>query len=64
MRKFVISIICSLISILLSVTAIFFLQAPLASLAYCGFFAGNNPLVFVQNIITTPPPPLHINFQY
>lgn len=55
MRKFVISIICSLISILLSVTAIFFLQAPLASLAYCGFFAGNNPLVFVQNIITTPP---------
>ena len=55
MRNFVASVIYSLILVLLSVSVIFLLQAPLASLVYYGFFSGSNPLVFVQNVINGTP---------
>lgn len=51
MKKFVTSVIYSLIMTFLSVAVIFLLQAPLISFVYYGFLAGNNSITFNTNII-------------
>lgn len=51
MRKFVLSMICSLIMSLLSVAVIFLLQAPLMTFVYYGFVSAPNSAVFTANII-------------
>lgn len=51
MKKFVSSVIYSLIMTFLSVAVIFLLQAPLISFVYYGFLAGNNSITFNTNII-------------
>lgn len=54
MKRFVVSIIYSLIITLLSVAMIFLLQAPLTTIVYYGLFANDNLLEFIQNINKTP----------
>lgn len=51
MRKFVTSMILSLIMSLLSVAVIFLLQAPLMTFVYYGFVSAPNSAVFTANII-------------
>lgn len=51
MRKFVSSMIFSLIMSLLSVAVIFLLQAPLMTFVYYGFVSATNSAVFTANII-------------
>ena len=51
MRKFVSSMIFSLIMSLLSVAVIFLLQAPLMTFVYYGFVSAPNSAVFTANII-------------
>ena len=51
MRKFVSSMIYSLIMSLLSVAVIFLLQAPLMTFVYYGFLSAPNSAVFTANII-------------
>lgn len=51
MRKFVSSMIYSLIMSLLSVAVIFLLQAPLMTFVYYGFVSAPNSAVFTANII-------------
>ena len=51
MRKFVSSMIYSLIMSLLSVAVIFLLQAPLMTFVYYGFVSAPNSVVFTANII-------------
>lgn len=51
MRKFVLSMIYSLIMSLLSVAVIFLLQAPLMTFVYYGFVSAPNSAVFTVNII-------------
>lgn len=51
MRKFVSSMIFSLIMSLLSVAVIFLLQAPLMTFVYYGFVSAPNSAVFTVNII-------------
>ena len=51
MRKFVSSMIFSLIMSLLSVVVIFLLQAPLMTFVYYGFVSAPNSAVFTANII-------------
>lgn len=51
MKKFVFSVIYSLILTLLSVAEVFLLQAPLLSFIYYGFFSSTNSAFFVTNII-------------
>ena len=51
MRKFVLSMIYSLIMSLLSVAVIFLLQAPLMTFVYYGFVSAPNSAVFTANII-------------
>ena len=51
MRKFVTSMIFSLIMNLLSVAVIFLLQAPLLTFVYYGFFLESNSAIFSANII-------------
>ena len=51
MRKFVTSMILSLIMSLLSVAVIFLLQAPLITFVYYGFISASNNAVFTANII-------------
>ena len=52
MKKFVSSVIYSLIMTFLSVAVIFLLQAPLMSFVYYGFLAGDNTITFNTNIIS------------
>ena len=51
MRKFVSSMIFSLIISLFSVVVIFLLQAPLLSFVYYGFFSGSDSNIFFASII-------------
>lgn len=51
MRKFVSSMIYSLIMSLLSVAVIFLLQGPLLSFVYYGFFSETNTTMFSANVI-------------
>ena len=51
MRKFVSTMIFSLLMSLLSISIIFFLQAPLFSFVYYGFFSETNTTMFSANII-------------
>lgn len=51
MKKFVFSVIYSLILTLLSVVEVFLLQAPLLSFIYYGFLSSTNSAFFVTNII-------------
>lgn len=51
MRKFVTSMIYSLIMSLLSIAVIFLLQAPLLTFVYYGFVSASNNAVFTANII-------------
>ena len=51
MKKFVSSVIYSLIMTFVSVAVIFLLQAPLMSLVYYGFLAGNNSANFNMNVV-------------
>lgn len=55
MKEFVTSLIYSLILTLLSVAVIFFLQAPLISFVYYGFFADIDMISFISNIIEKNP---------
>ncbi len=55
MERFVSSIIYSLILTLLSLAVIFFLQAPLISFVYYGFFADIDMISFINNIIEKNP---------
>ena len=51
MKNFVISLIYSLIMTLVSLSAIYLLQAPLISFVYYGFFSGSNTVAFYNNIL-------------
>lgn len=51
MKKFVTSVLYSLIMALISIIVIFLLQAPLISFVYYGFLAENNSIIFNTNII-------------
>lgn len=51
MKKFVSSLIYSLIMTLISLAVIYLLQAPLISFVYYGFFSGSNAISFYNNIL-------------
>lgn len=51
MKKFVSSLIYSLIMTLISLAVIYLLQAPLISFVYYGFFSGSNAISFHNNIL-------------
>lgn len=51
MKNLVISLIYSLIMTLISLSAIYLLQAPLISFVYYGFFSGSNTVFFYNNIL-------------
>lgn len=51
MKKFVSSVIFSLILSFFSVAVIVLFLSPLVSLVYYGFFAGENPITFYSHII-------------
>lgn len=51
MKKFVSSLIYSLIMTLISLVVIYLLQAPLISFVYYGFFSGSNAISFYNNIL-------------
>ena len=51
MKKFVSSLIYSLIMTLISLAVIYLLQAPLISFVYYGFFSGANAISFYNNIL-------------
>ena len=51
MKKFVSSLIYSLIMTLISLAVIYLLQAPLISFVYYGFFSGSNAISFYDNIL-------------
>lgn len=51
MKNFVSSLIYSLIMTLISLSVIYFLQAPLISFVYYGFFSGSNTVSFYNNIL-------------
>lgn len=55
MKKFVSSLIYSLIMTLLSLAVIYLLQAPLISFVYYGFFSGSNAISFYNNILGKVP---------
>ena len=55
MRKFVLSMIYSLIMSLLSVAVIFLLQAPLVSFVYYGVFSETNTTMFSANVVNKIP---------
>lgn len=55
MKKFVSSLIYSLIMTIISLTVIYLLQAPLVSFVYYGFFSGSNPISFYGNILGKVP---------
>lgn len=51
MKKFVSSLIYSLIMTLISLAVIYLLQVPLISFVYYGFFSGSNAISFYNNIL-------------
>ncbi len=51
MRKFVLSMIFSMIMAFISVLDVFLLQAPLLTFSYYGFFSESNTTIFAANII-------------
>ena len=51
MRKFVLSMIFSMLIALISVLDVFLLQAPLLTFVYYGFFSESNTIIFAANII-------------
>ena len=51
MRKFVLSMIFSMLIALISVLDVFLLQAPLLTFAYYGFFSESNTTIFAANIM-------------
>lgn len=55
MKKFVSSLIYSLIMTLISLSVIYLLQAPLISFVYYGFFSGSNTVSFYNNILEKIP---------
>ena len=55
MKKFVSSLIYSLIMTLISLAAIYLLQAPLLSFVYYGFFSGSNAISFYNNLLGKVP---------
>ena len=55
MRKFVTSLIFSLIMTLLSLVVVFLIQAPLMSFVYYGILSETNCFIFDNNIITKTP---------
>ena len=55
MKKFVSSLIYSLIMTLISLAVIYLLQAPLISFVYYGFFSGSNAISFYNNILRKIP---------
>lgn len=55
MKKFVSSLIYSLIMTLISLAVIYLLQAPLISFVYYGFFSGSNAISFYNNILGKVP---------
>ena len=55
MKKFVSSLIYSLIMTLISLAVIYLLQAPLISFVYYGFFSGSNAISFYNNILGKSP---------
>lgn len=55
MKKFVSSLIYSLIMTIISLTVIYLLQAPLVSFVYYGFFSGSNAITFYGNILGKVP---------
>lgn len=55
MKKFVSSLIYSLIMTLISLAVIYLLQAPLLSFVYYGFFSGSNAISFYNNLLGKVP---------
>ena len=55
MKKFVSSLIYSLVMTLISLAVIYLLQAPLLSFVYYGFFSGSNAISFYNNLLGKVP---------